>query len=199
MVSFGREAESLISRLPVSPPRWTDLEFADLVRQRHSMRAFSSKPVEEEKLQRLLELTNSAPSAHNLQSYQVFIVRSSVKKEALSAACFDQSFLKQDFVAKAPVVLVFCADGRRAGTKYDNRGDTLYSVQDATIATAFAHLAAVDLGLSSVWVGAFEEEKVAEVLGISGLRPVAMLPLGYSGMETRATGRRPVRETFHEA
>jgi nitroreductase len=159
---------------------------------------FSPKPVEDGKLLQLFEMTNSAPSAYNLQSYRVYVLKDPAKKEALSAACFDQSFMNQNFVSKAPVVLVFCADARRAGAKYGDRGETLYGLQDATIAATFAHLAAVDLGLSSVWVGAFKEEEVAALLGPSGLKPVVILPLGYADVAPRATNRRPLKEVFIE-
>jgi nitroreductase len=174
------------------------LEFAEVLKQRHSMRMFTRQPVEAEKLQRLLEMTNTAPSAYNLQSYEAFVVKDPTKKVALSAAAFDQSFARQNFISEAPLVLVFCADPSRAGGRYGSRGADLYGLQDATIAATFAHLAAVDLGLSSVWVGAFDEAKVAEILGISGLRPVTMLPVGYPGTEARATARRGLREVFHE-
>jgi nitroreductase len=157
---------------------------------------FSPKPVEDGKLLQLFEMTNSAPSAYNLQSYQVYVVKDGAKKEALSSACFDQSFMNQNFVAKAPVVLVFCADSRRAGGKYGDRGESLYGLQDATIAATFAHLAAVDLGLSSVWVGAFKENEVAALLGLFELRPVVILPLGYAGTVPKTTGRRPLKEVF---
>jgi nitroreductase len=160
---------------------------------------FSPRPIEDGKLLQLFEMTNSAPSAYNLQSYQVYVVKDSAKKEALSSACFDQSFMNQNFVAKAPVVLVFCADPRRAGAKYGDRGAALYGLQDATIAATFAHLAAVDLGLSSVWVGAFKESEVATLLGLSEARPVVILPLGYADTVPRTSGRRPLKEVFIEA
>jgi nitroreductase len=160
---------------------------------------FSPRPIEDEKLLQLFEMTNSAPSAYNLQSYQVFVVKDGPKKEALSSACFDQSFMNQNFVAKAPVILVFCADSRRAGARYGDRGADLYALQDATIAATFAHLAAVDLGLSSVWVGAFKEKEVASLLGVSEARPVVILPLGYADAVPKASGRRPLKEVFVEA
>ena len=143
-------------------------------------------------------MTNSAPSAYNLQSYRVYVVRDGVQKKALSAACFDQSFSNQNFVAEAPVVLVFCADPGRAGARYGERGENLYSLQDATIAATFAHLASVDLGLASVWVGAFDEEGVLSALGVSDVRPVVVLPTGYSGTQPKPSKRLPIDEVFRE-
>lgn len=86
---------------------------------------FSPKLVEDRKLLELFETTNSAPSAFNLQSYQEYAVRDGAKTEALSSACFNHGFINENFVAKAPVVLVFCADPRRARVKYGHRGKAI--------------------------------------------------------------------------
>jgi len=110
----------------------------------------------------------------------------------LAKAAFDQTFLVQ-----APVCLVFSADPNRSTPKYGKRGAQLYSVQDATIAGTFAMLAAVDLGLATVWVGAFDEEKVQKIVGEKSLKPVAMFALGYPAEEPEATPRRAIEEIFH--
>ncbi len=155
--------------------------------------------MEDDALNLLMEMTNSAPSAYNLQSYRAFVIKDASQREKLSAACFDQSFMDQNFVANAPVVMVFCADSDRAGTRYGERGAKLYALQDATIAATFAHLASFDLGLSSVWVGAFNEDEVGAILGIAGLRPVVILPIGYTGTAPKKTRRRPISEVFLRA
>jgi nitroreductase len=167
------------------------LEFFRVLEKRRSVREYSSKPVEEEKLARLLEAVNSAPSAGNLQAYKVYVVKDEKKRKALAEAA-----LNQEFVAHAPICLVFFSDPRRSAIRYGERGATLYCVQDATIAATFAMLTAVALGLSTVWVGAFDDEKVNEVLAVSGLRPVAILPIGYCLEEPPPTPRRPVWEIF---
>jgi nitroreductase len=167
------------------------LEFFELIGRRRSVRAYSSKPVEEGKLKRIFQAANMAPSAGNLQAYQVHVFRKQDKKEALAKAAFDQTFL-----VEAPVCLVFCADPSRSATKYGKRGAELYSVQDATIAGTFAMLAAVDLGLATVWVGAFDEEKVRKLVGDKSVRPVAMFAVGYPAEEPEATPRRAIEEIF---
>jgi nitroreductase len=167
------------------------LELFDVIGRRRSVRAYTSKPVEAEKLKRIIQAANMAPSAGNLQAYQVHIFRKQDKKEALAKAA-DQAFLTQ-----APVCLVFSADPSRSSKKYGKRGSELYSVQDASIAATFAMLAAVDLGLATVWVGAFDEAKARKVVGEKLLKPVAMLPLGYPGEEPEPTPRRAIEEIFH--
>jgi nitroreductase len=169
------------------------MKFSDLVRKRHSVRAYSPRPVEEAKLKAIMEAVNSAPSAGGLQAYEVFAVKEEKKKRELARAA-----LGQDFIVEAPVCLVFSANPKRSSVKYGARGEELYSLQDATIAAAFAMLAVVDLGLSTVWVGAFDDEEVKEVVGADSLRPVAILPIGYAAEEPEATPRRSVEDIFHQ-
>jgi nitroreductase len=167
------------------------LQFFEVINRRRSVRAYSSKPVEEEKLKQIFQAANMAPSAGNLQAYQVHVLRKQEKRDALARAAFDQRFLSE-----APICLVFSADPSRSVPKYGERGAELYSVQDATIAGTFAMLAAVDLGLATVWVGSFDEEQVREVVGDKSVRPVAMFALGYSAEEPEATSRRAIEELF---
>ena len=168
------------------------MDFFDVVENRHSIRAFKDQEVGEEKLQKILAAVNSAPSAHNLQSYEIVLIRDKDQKNALSAASRNQSF-----VAEAPVVLVFCANPNR-NTRDPSRGSSLYCIQDATIAAAYAQLAATALGLSSVWIGAFDDEAVSSVINASDTKPVAIIPIGYPAEEPRKTERRSIDELVHE-
>jgi len=167
------------------------MELFEVLRQRRSVRAYKSQPIEEEKLKMVFEAANLAPSAGNLQAYQVRVVRDEAKKRELAKAAFDQRF-----VAEAPVCLVFFADSERSSEKYGERGKELYSVQDATVAGSFAMLAAVDLGLATVWVGEFDEKKVQQILNSGNLRPVAMFSLGYAAEHPSPAPRRAIEEIF---
>lgn len=170
------------------------MDFFKIVEERHSMRAFANRAVEEEKLRRILEIANRAPSAGNLQGYEIFVVRKAEQKRALVEASYGQGF-----IAEAPLVLLFCANPARSAVRYREGGERLYSLQDATIACTYAMLAASALGLSSVWVGAFEEEGVRRAVGIPpDLMPVAMLPIGYAGEAPRRTSRRSLEDIVHE-
>ena len=110
---------------------------------------------------------------------------------ALARACGDQPY-----VAQAPIVCVFCADPARSAVSQGARGASLYCIQDATIACAYAQLAATALGLGSVWVGSiFEPESIRDTLGLRAEeRPVALLPLGYPAETPRPTSRRLLRD-----
>jgi nitroreductase len=170
------------------------MDFFEVVNERHSMRAFADRPVETEKVQKILETANRAPSAGDLQGYEIYLVTRPEHRSALV-----QAALAQEFIAEAPVVLIFCTNPARSAVRYKQRGIQLYSVQDATIACTFAMLAATALGLSTVWVRAFEEDAVREAVGIpQDLTPVAMLPIGYAGKKPRITPRRELSDLVHE-
>lgn len=165
------------------------MEFFEVLHKRRSVRKFSEKTVEKEKLDKILEMTNKAPSAGNLQSYEIFVVHSKDKQKQMVALARKQTFLEE-----ASYILVFCANPKRAA-KYGPRGENLYAIQDAAIACTYAHLCAVELGLSSVWVGAFNEESIQNLLGLpENLRPVAMLPIGYAADNPAPTPRRGVND-----
>ncbi|MBI4320049.1 MAG: nitroreductase family protein [Chloroflexi bacterium] len=170
------------------------MDFFDTVANRHSIRAFKDREIEQEKVGRILEAMNRAPSAGDLQAYQVYVVRSRKRRLALARAA-----LEQFFISDAPVVLVFCALPMRSGDKYGMRGEELYAVQDATIACAYAQLAASALGLGSTWVGAFDEGAVRRAVG-AGMDevPVAILPVGYPDEVPEPATRRAVAEMVRE-
>jgi nitroreductase len=162
------------------------MDFFDVVSERHSIRAYKDQPIEPEKFQRIIEAINRAPSAGNLQAYEVYVMCEAKSKIALVKAAYDQEFL-----AQAPIVLAFCAHAARSAGKYGERGIELYCVQDATIACTFAMLAATALGLSTVWVGAFDENEVRYIIDAPlAHRPVAILPVGYAAEPSQIRPRR---------
>jgi len=147
----------------------------EIFKKRHSVRSFQDREVEPEKLEEILEALESAPSAGNLKARELIVVRDEETKKKLAKAA-----LGQDFVAQAPIVLVFFAVPWRSAEKYGQRGENLYALQDATIAASFAWLQAVALNLSACWVGAFDEEEVKEILNIKDdWQPICIMPLGY--------------------
>lgn len=163
------------------------MEFFETIVKRCSIRAFKKEPVEEWKINRLLEVANLAPSAGDLQAYEIIIVKDDERKRRLSEAA-----LGQDFIAEAPVVFVFLSNPRRSARRYGKRGIEIYCLQDATIAAAYLQLAATALGLGSVWVGAFYDDEVSECVNAGELKPVAIIPVGYPDEEPIITPRRGV-------
>jgi nitroreductase len=168
------------------------MEFFEVIRRRRSVRAFGSTPIATEMLERILEAANAAPSAGNLQAYEIYVVTNHRTRSALAHAACDQLFL-----VGAPIALVFCTDAARA-MRYGKRGEHLYTIQDATIACTFAMLAATALGLATVWVGAFKTDEVRRAIGApAGTDPVAILPIGYAAEEPASPERRPLNDLVH--
>jgi nitroreductase len=169
------------------------MDYFEVVNERHSIRAYQNIAVEQEKLQQILQAVNRAPSAGNLQAYEVYLTCDEKVKRTLVAAAHQQEFL-----AQAPVVLIFCTHADRSAVRYGDRGIDLYCVQDATIACTYAMLAATALGLSTVWVGAFEEEQVRQAIDAPpSHHPVAMLPIGYAAEVPRLRRRRNMNDLIH--
>ena len=166
------------------------MEFFETVRNRHSVRKYQPREVEQDKLNQILETVNAAPSAGDLQGYQVILVRDPSTKQALSQASYGQGCL-----VEAPLALVFCADHLRSAGKYGKRGADLYAVQDATIATAYCQLAATALGLATVWVGAFDPKGVSAAINApANMTPVSIVAIGYAAEEPGATPRRKLED-----
>ncbi|MCL6638117.1 MAG: nitroreductase family protein [Firmicutes bacterium] len=164
-------------------------EFLELCKRRQSIRKFTAEPVPDDALKKILEAAQTAPSAGNLQAYEIVVVKEPHTKQKLAAAA-----LGQGFVAEAPVVLVFLALPAVSAKVYGERGAGLYSIQDATIACTYAMLAAASLNLAATWVGAFRDREVRDAVGAGGSHvPVALLPLGRAGETPRRTARRPLQ------
>ncbi len=168
------------------------MSFFELIKQRRSVRNYTTAPVDKAKVERILEAANRAPSAANLQAYEIYQVTKVKDRSALSrAAC------EQGFVLVAPVSLVFCANPARNEERFGARA-RFFALQDATIACTYAQLAAAEMGLGTCWVGAFEAEAVRKVIGApKGLEPVAILPIGHPKGEAEDKSRRAVKELVH--
>lgn len=168
------------------------MDIVDCIEGRRSVRVFRSDPVEDAVVDKALELANLAPSAGNLQARGFIVVRDDGTKRLLKDAAFGQ-----DFVRTAPVVVVFCADLDRID-HYGDRGRALYCIQDVAAAVENMMLYLHSKGLGTVWVGAFDERKAAEAVGLPGYaRPVAIVPIGYPAEEGLRRKRLPVGLLVH--
>jgi nitroreductase len=149
--------------------------FNQVLNERRSIRAFrNNAEVDATKLHKILEICDMAPSSGGLQTFEIYQIKNENLKRLVRASN------DQTFISEAPLVLVFCANPSRSVQRFGERSK-LFSVQDATIAAAYAQLAVCALGLSTVWVGAFHEEKVSAILNLpKGHRPIAILPIGYA-------------------
>ncbi len=168
------------------------MDFFRVLSERHSVRAYKDKQIAEQTLRKLLLAINSAPSAGNRQAYESVVVKSAEQKKKIADAAH------QEFIANAPVVLVFVSNPER-NSSYGARGRKLYAMQDATIAASYAQLAATALGLSTCWIGAFDDGRIAEIIGAGkGMEVACIIPVAYAKEKPFATERRSLKDIVHE-
>lgn len=177
----------------------------ELLFKRKSVRVFTEKEISKEDKRLILESASMAPTAGNQQLYTILDIRDQDLKEALAKTCDSQ-----DFIAKAKLVLVFCADCKKwldaytlAGCKprKPGVGDFLLAVNDALIAAQNAVIAAESLGIGSCYIGDImenyqEQKKLLELPDF--VFPATMLVFGYptEGQKLRQKPRRQRQEDF---
>lgn len=162
------------------------MSFLELAGKRYSVRAYKPDPVEEEKLQQVLEAARLAPTACNLQPFQ-FIVIHTRGREAELRRIYGSSWFVQ-----APVVICACGIPSESWVRRDGKN---YCEVDVTIAMDHLILAAADLGLGTCWVGAFNPDAAREILGLpDDVEPIAFTPLGYPADQPGYKNRNPLDE-----
>jgi nitroreductase len=183
------------------------------IKQRHSIRLFTDEPVSDEDLQTLLEAANSAPSAHNQQSWHFIVIRGEKKRELVElvnhrAMEFPKStsvFLRMASrsIASAPVVVAVANTGAliEHGTKLfqvepEKAHDFFRTmeIQGSAAAAQNLLLAASSLGLASVWLGALFllKDEVLQLLGEPQGEFMAVIPIGHPAKETKGPNKQPL-------
>ena len=169
------------------------MDVLEAIKNRRSIRTFKNEDISSETVEKLIDAARWAPSAGNIQPWEFIIVKNSEVKRRLAEAA-----LNQKFVEEAPIVIVVCADESRSFKGYGLRGKSLYCIQDTAAAIQNIHLAACSLGLATCWVGAFKEEDVRKILDVpDGVRPVALVPVGYPAEKPSPPPRRPLSQIIH--
>lgn len=176
------------------------MKILETIRGRRSIRDFMQRPIPEESIGALIEAIRWAPSAGNLQSRKFYFVFNEGLKKKLAAVSGNPGFssrvkgfiknaLDRNFVSSAPLLVVACMD-RGIFSRYGERGENLYAIQDVSASVMSMMLVAHELGLGSVWVGAFSEDAVAEILGLpENERPLTLVPVGYPAQTPPAPPR----------
>lgn len=155
---------------------------------RRSTRNFdTTKPIEQWQIDKILAAADTAPTAGNFQGFEIMYVKNKEIKKRLVEASNNQPYVN------APLVLVFCIDPSRVKLNFSPEVLTKFSLQDATLAAAYSQLAASALGLSSIWIGMFDEEKVKQIIK-SELKPSSILCIGYPQKKRLPKSRRKLKE-----
>ena len=176
--------------LKSSPTEFINTDLFTVMSKRRSTRRFTDRIVETVKIDKIIAAADTAPTAGNFQGFEIFYVKSPGKKQQLVEACNNQPYVN------APVVLVFCKNPARV--KFDFPDEVLkkFAIQDATLAAAYSQLAAQALGLSSIWIGMFDEQKIMKIINTE-LIPSSVLCIGYPKQEKFPKPRRNLKELVH--
>lgn len=153
------------------------MSFLELSKARYSVRSFQNIPIREDHMAKILEAGHVAPTACNNQPQKIYIAKSEDARKKLSSVCrctFD-----------APVILVVCYDRTR---DWKNKLQPGYESgeTDAAIVCTHMMLEAAELGIGSCWVGYFNADHVAEILGLpENVTVSALLPMGYPAEDAK--------------
>jgi len=170
------------------------MSFIELAKNRYSERYFDSKPVEQDKIDKILEAGRTAPTACNYQPQRIYVIQS---EEALKKL---RSIRVSHF--NAPLIMLVCYDSE---TAWKNPRDQWYEnyssgEQDATIVATTMMYEAEELGVHNVWLRGFDSQEVANTFDLpKGIIPVMMFAMGYPSEQTKPSDwlymRKPVEET----
>lgn len=145
------------------------MEFQKVLDARFSVREFSDKQVEDEKIQQILKTAQIAPTAKNSQPQKILVIKSDeamAKFRQCTKCHFD-----------APLGFVICYDEKESFLGKDGRQ---FGVLDASIVTTYMMLKATELGLGTTWVGLFDAKLAQQLFGLpQNVVPLAFLPTGY--------------------
>lgn len=155
------------------------MDFISIAKQRYSVRKYTSKKVEPEKLEKILEAAHVAPTAANRQPVRLIAVQS---EEALAKAGNAAD------IYGAPLAIIICADHNRAWTRPYDKKQTVDI--DASILTDHMMLQATELGLGSVWICHFKPDVLKKEFSLpDNLEPVNILAIGYADEEPASPDR----------
>jgi len=162
------------------------MEFIELVKTRYSVRAYKNDPVEDEKLNTILEAARFAPTAVNYQPFHIIVIKTDGKREKL------RNIYQAEWFSEAPLVLCVCTVPDKAWSRRDGKN---YADVDATIVMDHIILTATSLGLGTCWIGAFDVDAARRVLNLpEGVEPLVFTPLGYAADEPREKSRKELSE-----
>ena len=158
---------------------------------RRSQRKFENRDVEEWKLEMIFAAADTAPTAGGFQGFEIYHIKNQEVKNKLVQAANNQPYVN------APVVLVFCMNPDRVKLNFPPETIRKFSQQDATLAAGYSQLAAHALGLSSIWIGMLDENRIREVLG-TDLFPSSILCVGYPIKMLVPKPKRNLKDLIHE-
>jgi nitroreductase len=163
------------------------MEYTELIAARYSVRAYKPDPVEDEKLQIVLHAARLAPTAANRQPFQLIVLRTKGREEAIG------NIYRRPWFAQAPIVIAVCAISSQAWVRESDRFNA--RLIDAAIVADHLILEAANQGLGTCWIAAFNVEAARNVLQLPDeAEPVIFTPLGYPADLPKIKERKPLAE-----
>jgi nitroreductase len=162
------------------------MDLFEAIQKRHSVRRYADRPVEEEKLIKVLEAARLAPSAKNRQAWKFIVIRDpDLRRQMIDAA------RGQRFVGQAPVIIACCGLDPAYHMTCGQQADLI----DTAIAIEHMALMATSLGLGTCWIGAFYQDQVKRLLHIPDpVHVVELMTLGYPAGSEFKTSRKSLNE-----
>ncbi|MBQ9025702.1 MAG: nitroreductase family protein [Methanobrevibacter sp.] len=148
------------------------MDFMELISERFSVRSFSDKAVEDEKIDLILKAAQLAPTAVNYQPQKIYILKSDDALNKIRSVCSSTYY--------APLVFLICSDETKTWKSPMEKGYTTGEM-DASIVCTHMMLEAWEIGLGSVWVRLFDSREVAKAFDLpKHIKPICLLPVGYA-------------------
>lgn len=157
---------------------------------RRSQRKFEDKEIEAWKVEIIFAAADTAPTAGGFQGFEIFNITKDETKKRLVVAANRQPYVN------APMVVVFCSNPERIKMNFSDIILQKFSLQDATLAAGYAQLAAHALGLSSIWIGMFDEKLVQGIVN-TDLQPSSILCIGYPKKMLLPKPKRNLTDLIH--
>ena len=167
------------------------MKIEDAIKQRRSVRNFTTKEVPWKELTKVLEAAFHAPMAGNVFSVRCIVTKDVKKKRAIAKACLEQRFLEE-----ASHLIIVCSDLEQVKPLYGDYAE-IYGSQQAGAAIENMLLQAVELGLAACWVGSFDEGSIKALLKITkDMKVEAVIALGYEKGKTKVPPKQTMRRYF---
>jgi nitroreductase len=166
------------------------MNFINLAEERYSLRTFSNKPVEKEKLDLVLRAGQVSPTACNNQPQRILVIENEEALEKLKK-CTKYHF-------NAPMALLVCYDKNVSWKRAFDGDDS--GVVDASIVATHMMLQAAEIGLGTTWVGFFDPALIIKEFNLPGnFVPVALLPIGYPSEDAKPFPGHNQRNSIEES
>ncbi len=157
------------------------MDIKEVIRSRRSIRRYEDKPIPPDKLEAVFDMARLAPSARNLQPWEFIVVQDKSTRKGIAEGCRYGSFLSE-----CPAIIIGCGDVQLSPK---------WASSDTVIAMEHIALAAIEEGLGTCWIGAFDENEIRGLLRIpENLKVIALMAIGFPDERPKPRSRKTLAE-----